>query len=60
MVVVNGSDKPKVLNANRFKELNGKTGPFKEIISGQTMVLTDDKLRIPANGVWILEQRGKL
>lgn len=57
MVVVNGSDKPKALNAKRFKELEGKNDPFKEVISGQSMHLSDNKLRIPANGVWVLEHR---
>lgn len=56
LVILNGSEKEQILPVRRFHEIIGNSVVGKDVITGQTVDLTQD-IAIASKGVWILEVR---
>jgi glycosidase len=55
MVLVNGDEKPVDVSLSRFKDQIQKFEKAREVISGNSINLKQEKISIPAKGIWILD-----
>ena len=55
MTIINGTDQPRAMNLERYREVIGGATVARDVPTGQTVSLTEGVLTLPERGTLVLE-----